>query len=142
MISADISYDIRGLAKEVEVRGMDDGKGEPFSAKRSSRKKLSYGALADTVTGSAKQVYTDAAIRSKEEAGELAEALADRQEWRFGTLQCDCIGLPVLLPGNFVIISGYGKGADNQYYVTAASHILSGEEGYITRLEGYAASVL
>lgn len=142
VISADISYDIRGLAKEVEVRGMDDGKGEPFSAKRSSRKKLSYGALADTVTGSAKQVYTDAAIRSKEEAGELAEALADRQEWRFGTLQCDCIGLPVLLPGNFVIISGYGKGADNQYYVTAASHILSGEEGYITRLEGYAASVL
>ncbi len=141
VISADISYDIRGLAKEIEVRGMNDGKGELVFANRSSRQKLSYGGLADTVTDGVKQVYTDAVIRSKEEAAELAEALADRQERRFGTLRCDCIGLPVLCPGNFIIISGYGKGADNLYYVTETSHILSGEQGYITRLEGYAASV-
>ena len=61
--------------------------------------------------------------------------------YRFGSLECEAVGLPELKPGHFVEIAGLGGGCDNRFYITNARHVLTDEEGYKTFLTGKAASL-
>ena len=136
-----MSYDIRGLAREFETRGMDDRKGELISCKKKSADKLSSGNRVNAVLSGTAKVCIDASVRSQPEVQARTEALAEKTAWSFGRLECECIGIPVLKPGYFVEMAGFGKGVDNQFYINKVRHELSGEKGYRTLLSGQAASV-
>lgn len=141
LLSHRIAYDIRGIVREIEARNADDGKGSLISAKEKCKNKLSFGSKVNSVLDGSARVYVDASIHTKEEAAARAKSLMERTAWRFGSLECECIGIPVLRPGYFIEIEGLGRGTDNQFYLTGVRHVLSGEKGYYTCLTGQAASV-
>lgn len=141
VLSLSASLDIRGVARQAEVRAADDEEGVLISAVKKCSDKLSYGSRVNGVLEGSGRVYSHVPVFSKEEAQVIAQARLACMADRFAALACTCVGIPELRPGNYVRVSGYGKGADNRYYITRADHILSGENGYITRLSGNARSV-
>lgn len=141
ILSYRAAYDIRGIIREAEARGPDDGKGAVISAKESCRNKLSYGSKVNQILDSSSRICIDSSIHTKEEASARAKSVLERAAWQFGSLECECIGIPILCPGYYIEISGLGTGPDNQYYLTGVRHILSGDKGYYTCLRGQAASV-
>ncbi len=137
----DISYDITGLVKKVEVRGMDASKGQVISAVKQVSNKISLGTRAKSLIGKTEKVVMDAGVYSKEQAQYRADSLMEEMSYRFGNLECECVGLPELMPGHFVDIAGLSQGCDNRFYITNATHVINDTEGYKTFLTGKAASL-
>lgn len=137
----EIEYDITGLVNRVEVRGMDAGKGSMLSASNKCSNKLSKGNKVKSLLSQSKRVYIDAASDSKEEAQYRADSLMEDISYRLGSLECDCVGMPELKPGEFIRIKGLGSPADNQFYLTNVTHSLTDTDGFHTKLVGIAASI-
>jgi hypothetical protein len=64
----------------------------------------------------------------------------DTMSYRFGTIDCTCVGIPELEPGRFIEITGLGSPAANKFYVTDVTHTFN-EAGYQTKLQGKAAKI-
>lgn len=141
ILSYQVSYDIRGLVQKIEARGMDSGKGELISASQKFGGKISMGNKAKALLSKTEKVYIDSTITSKEQAASRVESLMDKMSYQFGSLECECIGLPELKPGQFVDITGFGGPVDNRFYITSVRHILNEEGGYKTKLSGKAAAI-
>lgn len=141
IVSFSASYDIRGIVREIEIRGADSETGGLITAVKKCSGKFSYGNRTESLLAHSRRVCLDASLSGKTEAAVRADALAGQMASGFGRLECDCIGIPELKPGNYVALHGFGQGADNKYYITQVRHILSEEQGYITRLTGQAGSV-
>lgn len=137
----DIAYDITGLVKKVEVRGMDEAKAQVILGAKQVSNKISLGSRAKSLIGKTEKTLMDAGISSKEQAKYRAESAMEEIAYRFGSLECEAVGLPELKPGHFVEIAGLGGGCDNRFYITNARHVLTDEEGYKTFLTGKAASL-
>ena len=133
-----ISYDLGGLAGKAEIRCMEDGKGELVKAKKTMDNKLSLGHYAGKLVKQSEKVYIDSTIQSREEASERLAYLAGRAAYRFATLDCECVGIPELLPGQFMEIGGLGSPADNCFYVEEVQHSMDRSEGYRCRIKGRA----
>jgi phage protein D len=56
-------------------------------------------------------------------------------------MDSDCVGIPDLVPGRFIEVTGMGVPVDNQFYLTAVTHDFTGENGYRTHIEGCAAQL-
>jgi len=139
--SFDIGYDFTGLVEEVEVRGMDVGKSKMISATKKTQNKLSQGNKAKPLLKKSQKVYIDPTISSKEEAGYRADYLMEDISYRLGSLEAEFLGMPELTPGHFLKIKGLGTGPSNTFYLTTVKHVLEGEKGYFTKVEGKAASM-
>lgn len=139
--SYEIQYDITGLVEEIEVRGMDVGKAKMISTKKKLKNKLSNGNKAKPLLSKSQKVYIDATISSQTEAEYRASYLAEEISYRLGTLEADFIGLPELTPGRFIRLAGMGTAVSNTFYLVSVRHIMSNEEGYITKVIGKAASM-
>lgn len=139
--SYDITYDMTGLVKSVEVRGMDTAKAAMVSAVKKVSNKISTGNKAKSLIGQTSRVYIDASAISKERAQYRADSLMEEISYRFGTLSCTCVGIPELKPGHFIKIAGLGEPCDNQFYVTHAKHTMTDEEGYFTEITAVAAAL-
>lgn len=140
ILSMRVNYDIRGIFREAEVRSVDDAKGITVKAVKKQMNKLSCGNKVNALLKGTRKVYVDASIGSANEAEIRAQSLLEAAAFGFGTLECECIGIPMLRPGYFIRLGGYGAPVDNRFYVTDVEHLLS-EEGYITRLTAKAASL-
>jgi phage protein D len=137
----DITYDMTGLVKSVEVRGMDTSKAAMVSAVKTVSNKISTGNKAKSLIGQSTKVVIDANAISKDQAQCRADSLMEEISYRFGTLECTCIGIPELRPGHFIRITGLGEPCDNMFYITAAKHIMTDEGGYTTKLTAIAAAI-
>ncbi len=137
----DITYDMTGLVKSVEVRGMDTSKAAMVSAVKTVSNKISTGNKAKSLIGQSTKVVIDANAISKDQAQCRADSLMEEISYRFGTLECTCIGIPELRPGHFIRITGMGEPCDNMFYITAAKHIMTDEGGYMTKLTAIAAAI-
>lgn len=139
--SYDITYDITGLVKSVEVRGMDTAKAVMVSAVQKTSNKISTGNKAKSLIGQTAKVVVDANAVSKEQAQYRAEALMEEISYRFGTLECTCTGIPELKPGHFIKMTGLGGPCDNRFYVTQTRHVISDTGGYLTYITASAAAL-
>lgn len=137
----DVEYDITGLAETVKARGLDVSKAKLIEAKQKNSNKISIGNKAKKLIKKSEKVYLDATIHSKEEAGYRAESLMEEISYRFGTLECSCIGIPELLPGKFFELKSLGQPPENTFYLVKVVHKLNGDRGFETRLYGKAASI-
>lgn len=137
-----IEYDITGLSDTIYVRGMDTGKMKLINAKSRHDHKISQGNKAKQLLKNSERLYIDPTVRSQQDADYRVEYLLEDMSFRFGTLLCDCVGLPELRPGNFVQISGIGEPAENCFYITEVKHIIDEEGIYISKVTAKAASVL
>ncbi|MDE7309742.1 MAG: hypothetical protein K2N61_13995 [Lachnospiraceae bacterium] len=138
----DIEYDITGLVDTIYVRGMDTGKMKLISAKSRHDHKISRGNKAKQLLKNSERLYIDPTVRSQQDADYRVEYLLEDMSFRFGTLICDCVGLPELRPGNFVQISGLGEPAENCFYITEVNHVIDAEGIYRSKVTAKAASVL
>lgn len=130
-----------GLVESIQVRGMDTGKMKLIKSKQKSDEKISLGNKAKSLIKNSEKVYIDPTIRSQQDAQYRNEYLLEDMSYRFGTLQCDCQGLPELKPGSFVSVEGLKKPVDNKFYITSVKHIINSEYGFVTKLVAKTASV-
>lgn len=139
--SYDITYDMTGLVKSVEVRGMNTAKGKMVSATKKVSNRISTGNKAKALIGKTQRVVVDANAISQEQAQYRADSLMEDISYRFGTLECTCIGIPELKPGHFLKITGLGEPCTNRFYITNVRHVMTDSEGYITHVTAIAAAL-
>lgn len=137
----DVEYDITGLVESIQVRGMDTGKMKLIKSKQKSGEKISMGNKAQQLLKKSEKIYIDPTVRSQQDAQYRNEYLLEDMSYRFGTLNCECQGLPELRPGNFVRIDGLGKPVENKFYVTSVKHTINSEDGFVSKITAKAASV-
>jgi phage protein D len=137
----DITYDMTGLVKTVEVRGMDTAKAQMVSATNSVSNKISTGNKAKSLISQSSKIVIDANAISKAQAQCRADSLMEEISYRFGTLECTCIGIPELRAGHFIKFDGLGEPCDNKFYITNAKHTMTDNGGYITKLKAVAATL-
>ncbi len=138
MLNMDIGYDFTGLVEKVEVRGMDVGKAKLLKKAQKIKNKISMGNKAKSMLSQSQKVYIDPTIASKVEAGYRAEYLAEDIKFRFGSVEADIMGLPELIPGRFIKITGLGDAVSNTFYLSTVRHVLDDERGYYTHISGKA----
>lgn len=136
-----IEYSITGVVGKIEARAMDPGKGEVVSANRAFNNTISSAGKAKQLVGKGSKVYLDASITSKEEAEARVSSLMEQMSYRLGNLEGDCVGIPDLVPGRFIQVSGLGAPVDNQFYLTAVTHDFTSDGGFRTRIQGCAAQI-
>lgn len=136
-----IQYSITGVVGKIEARAMDPGKGEVIAAKSSFNNTISTASKAKQLVGKGTKVYLDASITSKEEAEARVASLMEQMSYRLGSLEADCVGIPDLVPGRFIEVTGMGVPVDNQFYLTAVTHDFTSDGGYRTHIEGCAAQI-
>lgn len=140
MTTFEVGYNVSGLVDEIEVRALNSslGKDISHSAKRSGD--LSLGSKATSLLSKSKKIYIDPSAQSSEMAKARVESLLETMTDRFGSLRCECVGIPEIIPGHFLQVEGLGKGVDNKFYMIKVTHVL-GEEGYRTQVVGSAQSL-
>lgn len=136
-----IEYSITGVVGKIEARAMDPGKGEVITAKSSFNNTISTASKAKQLIGKGAKVYLDASITSKEEAEARVASLMEQMSYRLGSLEADCVGIPDLVPGRFIEVTGMGVPVDNQFYLTTVTHDFTSDGGYRTHIEGCAAQI-
>lgn len=141
MHSFDVSYDLTGLVEKVVVRGMDVSKAKLISANQKVSNKISYGNKAKPLLKNSQKVYIDSTITSKEEAEDRVKSLVETMSYRYGTLECELVGLPELQPGHFISLTGLGEPAENTFYIQRVRHILTKNGNYDTRVTGISAGL-
>lgn len=136
MDSFDITYDITGIVDKVIVRGMDVSKAKLIKHEKKLSNTLSQGNKAKTVISGSQKVYVDSTVSSTEDAAARANSLAEKIAYRYGSLSCELIGVPELLPGYYINLYGLGTGADNYFYLNKVRHELDSQGRYRVSIEG------
>jgi len=131
-----VEYDVTGLVEKVEVRGLDVGKAKMISQTKKNTNKISQGSKAKSLLSGKEFVYIDTAAASAGDAGKRAEYLMEDIMYRYGTMELDIIGIPEILPGRFIKLSGVGTAVSNDFYVQSVRHTLNAEGEYSTRVIG------
>lgn len=138
LINYRISYDIRGLVETIEARGMVVSDGTILTSKTKVSNKISNGSKAKSLISGTEKIYIDPTIITKDIADARVEYLANVMANRYGSITCECVGLPELKPGNYIEITEVGGPAENQFYITRVEHIMNEISGYRTIIEGTA----
>ncbi len=139
--SYNIEYDLTGIVGAVEVRGIDAAKGSVITAKRKNSNKLSLGSKAKSLVSKQTKVYFDPSADTKESADQRAESLMESISYRLASLEMEIAGLPEIIPGSYIQISGIGSAISNTYYITETAHYINNEGTYITKIIGKAATI-
>lgn len=140
--SLNVEYDISGIVESVEARGMNTADGKVISATEKANNKLSLGNKAKALIKKSEKVYIDTTIQSDTDARNRAASLMEMISYRFGSVECTTMGLPDLMPGYFIDLSGVGTAVSNRFYLTTVKHRLDGSgKGFSTTFYGKAASL-
>ena len=139
-----VGYSLTGLVATVEARAMDAGQGKLITAKEKypeAGKSISTGNQAKKLLGDGTKVYIDPTIKSQSQAEARAAALKEQMSYRLGNLEGTCVGLPDLVPGRFIKLSGLGGPTENRFYLTEVVHDFDDQRGFETRVTGCANQV-
>lgn len=136
-----IGYDIRGQVQKVEIRSMDDREGKLIFGRKKFKNRLSQGNKAGALISQTEKVYIRPAVCDARSAVNRAEGFIDQIADRYGSLECECVGIPELEPGRCLEITGLSEPADNVFYITEVQHLMDSAHGYRTRIRGTAGSL-
>ncbi len=136
----DIGYDISGIVRSVEVRNINMEDGKFLGNTKKTTTKISLGNKAKPLVEKQSLVYIDPTARSKDDAGYRAQYLMDTIDYRFGSISASFTGLPEMVPGRFVTLSGFGEPLDNDFYLRRVRHMI-GNDSYRIQIEGVANSI-
>lgn len=137
----DVSYDLNGLVEKVIVRGMDASKAQVITANKKFSNKISNGNKAKPLLQNSQKVYIDSTISSKEEAEDRVDSLIEAMSYRYGTLECELVGIPELLPGHFINLVGLGDNLKNKFYIHRIRHVLDKNGQFDTKVTAVSASI-
>jgi phage protein D len=136
LINFSPQLNIANQVTEVQVRGWDPSKQKPIIGKAS--KGDEHGRDGKRKSGAEKIEESQGSVirhfwkpvSSKKEAENLAKSLLDRLSEDLVTGSGECIGLPDILPGNNIKLSGLGR-FSKSYYIEKSTHSMS-SSGYKT----------
>ena len=137
----DVEYDITGLVEEIQARSMDNGNGKVIQATKKFSNKISMGSRAKQYIKNSEKVYIDPTINSLEDANYRVASLMEEMSYRFGTLECTCIGMPEILPGRFIRLEAIGYPPENKFYIQNVKHRINEDRGFETIITGKAADI-
>lgn len=90
------------------------------------------GAQISSVLGSGKQVIVDQPVHTQREAEALAQSILDEIAGEYIQLEGVCLGDPRLRPGQPVTLKNIGTRFSGTYYLSAATHRVTPDQGYLT----------
>lgn len=133
--SAVVSLRGSSLTGKISVMGIDPQNDSEIKSSAGLSGKYSK-------TSSARQMLRDTEVthfcvdvKSNAEAEKYAKLLARKAAEDFGLIQCKTVGLPQIVPGRYIGISGLMGIANRNFYVTAVQHRLD-EDEFSTSFEG------
>lgn len=141
MKNFDVEYDVTGLVETIKARSTDVSKAKVIEASQKLKHKISMGNKAKKLIKNSEKIYLDSTITSKEEAMYRVESLMEEISYRFGTLECDCIGMPELMPGKFLVLKSLGEPVDNKFYLVKVVHRMNDMRGFETTFYGKASGI-
>lgn len=141
LVTFHVEYSITGIVGSIEARAMNAGDGKLISAKSAFQNSLSTASRAKGLVKGGKKVLIDPTISSQSDADARVESLLEQMSYRLGSLEGDCVGIPDLVPGRFITLSGLGSPVDNSFYLTTVVHEFRDETGYQTHITGKADKV-
>ena len=141
MKNFDVEYDVTGLVETIKARSTDVSKAKVIEASQKLKHKISMGNKAKKLIKNSEKIYLDSTITSKEEAQYRVESLMEEISYRFGTLECDCIGMPELMPVIFLVLKSLGEPVDNKFYLEKVVHRMNDMRGFETTLYGKASGI-
>jgi hypothetical protein len=130
-----LGYSLTGMVEKMEVRSLDPGVGKVIKAKGKYEGKLSTKSKAKSLVKKSSRVYIDPTIFTQQQADARLESLMQQMSYRLGTLECECLGMPELVPGRFANIA-VGSPGDNYFYITNVVHEVTQNGQYTTKLIG------
>lgn len=134
IIAAKLSLSGQQLVKEIEVRAIDEESGKQIKGAASVAGKFSQGSSAAMMLGSSRQIFYEPGVKDAGEAKKRAQARAEAVADHFGELECECVGIPELVPGRFITVEELSAQANRKYYVRYVRHEID-EMGYRTYLK-------
>jgi uncharacterized protein involved in type VI secretion and phage assembly len=90
------------------------------------------GAQISSALGSGKQVIVDQPVHTQREAEALAQSILDEIAGEYIQLEGVCLGDPRLRPGRPVTLQNIGTRFSGTYYLSAATHRVTPDQGYLT----------
>ena len=138
LVTFHVEYSITGIVGSIEARAMNAGDGKLISAKGTFQNSMSTAARAKGLVSTGKKVLIDPTISSQSDADARVESLMEQMSYRLGSLEGDCVGIPDLVPGRFITLSGLGAPVDNSFYLTTVVHEFRDDTGYQTHITGKA----
>lgn len=134
IVSFKLSLRQSSLFKNAEVVGINPEDDKQVSGKAGISGKFSKGSTSSRMLGSTTKVFFDHNVTSASDANARAKTLVEGAQNDFGRLECKTVGLPELVPGRSVRISGLMPEADVTCYILDVRHMLD-ESGFFTKLE-------
>lgn len=141
LVNFQIEYSITGLVGTVQARATNVGEAKLISSKSTFSNTMSTGSKAKALVKGATKTLIDPTINSQSQADARVSSLMERMSYRLGSLHGDCVGLPDLVPGRFITLSGLGSPVDNDFYLTSVIHDFTNDTGFKTSIVGCAAQV-
>jgi len=131
IIGAKFSVSGQQLVKKIEVRSIDESNGKQIKGEATISGKFSKGSSGNMMLGNSTQVFYEPGVKDANEAKNRAEARVNAIAEQFGELECQCVGIPELVPGRFIEIEKLSSQADRKYYIQQVKHVID-ESGYRT----------
>lgn len=128
--------------KEVEVRGWNPKQKQVVVGSAASPGGIAatdqgdHGGVvaAKAFASSGKYVLNNQAVATEREAKTLAQAILDEISGAFVQFDCTCLGDANLRPGRSITLKGVGPRFSKEYYISAAAHRTTPEQGYVTHV--------
>ncbi len=139
--SISLEYDMTGLVENLEVRGMDVGKGKLLQSQWKCSEKISHGNRAKKLLSGSRRVYIDPTVFSKDDASCRLQYLAEDMSYRLETLTATMTGLPELMPGRFINLKDMGENIGGAFYLAEVRHVM-GKDSYKTTIKGKGKEIL
>jgi phage protein D len=141
LMSFSSEVNLSGQVGKVIVYGIDNITQKAFSAQANSVPgKGESGADMASVVKSKTMTILDSDVANQSQATELAKHTLESYALQLVKCKGTTIGMPEIIAGDKIGISGMGKGVDGEYYLTHVTHRINGR-GYITGFEGISSHV-
>ncbi|MCL2633105.1 MAG: hypothetical protein FWD34_01175 [Oscillospiraceae bacterium] len=135
ILTFNLEYSLTGMVETIEARSMDVGQGRVITSKSKYDKTLSTSSKAKALIGGSRRVFIDPTIYTQEQADARVASLMEDMSYRLGYLECECIGIPEIVPGYFAEVK-LDSPADNSFYITNVTHTIKDNGVYRTKVIG------
>ncbi len=131
---AQMSLRGESLVNKVSVVTIDPATDKLVSGSATISGKFGKGSGPKKMMGSSERTYIDPLSISAKEAADRAKIIMGGLREKFGSIEIETVGIPELVPGRDVKVSGLMPDAEQTFYITAVHHSV-GPDGYVTTTE-------
>ncbi len=128
------------LVESVSVLGIDPAKDEMMEGKAKTTGKYSAASGGKQMIGGSVKTFVDPYAKTKADLNERAKTLLADFNGGFGRLEMRLQGIPEIVPGRSITLTGFAADMNKTFYITKVVHQL-GEEGFATNLEARLSSL-